>query len=464
MRAVLRNLGNLLIILSIFLIFPIIIAFYYGENSGLFIITLFVSASLGLFLRQTFEGKDLDLTKGLVLAALAYIIFSFIGMIPYMKTLSFLNALFESVSGFTTTGLTTINELSFISRSLLFWRAETQWIGGIGIVVLFLFIISYLSKPKGIEEYSASVETSSSLYKAAGFSEKISATIRNTTKRVFVIYIIYTFAGIFLLRIFGLPNLEAITMGLTSISTGGFVTTNVLDYGNWALTVLCVLMVFGSVSFFLHDRILRGRIFELFRKRETKIFISLIALGFLASITVVKNPKVVLFQLISAFTTTGYSIVEINGLPYLFIAIMAIGMIIGGNIASTAGGLKIFRVMLLFKSIPWLIKKLSTPVTAIVPFRIGKNVVEEEDLVITQVLFTAYVLMIILGSVVLMILGYSFLDSSFQTISALGTVGLQTIDIGAAGIIVKLILMACMLLGRLEIFPVLVLIRRLFVK
>lgn len=464
MRVVLRNLGNALLILSVFLILPLIVSLVYGENSFLFIAALAASLVLGVIFRMSFDYGALDFTRGLVLAACSYIAFSVIGIIPYLRTLTFSNALFESVSGFTTTGLTTISDLEIMPKSLLFWRAETQWIGGIGIVILFLFIITYLSRPRRMEELSASVETSSSLYQAAGFSEKIQATIKQTAKRVFNIYLIYTIAGIILLTIAGMPFYDSIAMAFTSISTGGFVTRNVLDYNNWVLLILGILMVAGSVSFFLHDKLLRGKIIELFRKTETKIFISLIAVAFLISLVAVKNIKVILFQLISAFTTTGYTLVDVTGLPSLFISVLIIGMAIGGNIASTSGGIKIFRISLLIKTIPWVIKKLSSPSTSVIPFKINDKVVEDKDIVITQVFFTSYVLIAVISTLLLMILGNSFLDSGFQAISALGTVGLQTLDIASAGIIAKIILMACMLLGRLEIFPIMVLLRRLFVK
>ena len=465
MNAVLRNLGNLLIILSFFLLAPIAISLYYGENFLLFMITLIIALGAGIFLRKKFDDGILDLTKGLILATTSYILFSVIGAIPYRAALTTTNSLFESVSGFTTTGLTTINDLSEIPRSILFWRAETQWIGGIGIVLLFLFIITYLSRPKKTDEYSASIETSSSLYKAAGFTEKIDSTVKKTTKRVINIYILYTAIGIVLLAVSGIPLYESVTLSMTSISTGGFTANDISGYNNWALAVLCIMMILGSTSFFMHDKLLRGKMMYFLKKAETRTFASLIAISVLAALPFIKDVKIIIFQLISAFTTTGYSLTQINTLPAILIALICAGMFIGGNIASTAGGIKIFRFYVLVKAVPWIIKKISTPVTAIVPFKIEEGkVMDEEDIILTQILFSTFMFAIALATMTLMLLGHGFLDSAFQTISAIGTVGLQTMDIAASGALAKTALIACMILGRLEIFPVLVLLRRLFTR
>ena len=232
MNILIRYLGYILLISSLFRIIPIIAGIIYSEPVLTFILSLVVSLFLGLVLlwvdkrynphRSPFSLSQLSMPHALVLVGLSFIILPLIGAISFLPSFNynFLNAFFESISGFTTTGLTLYNSLEGLPRSLLLWRAETQWIGGIGIIMVFLFIISRL-KFHGKEE-DTQIEATSSLYQAQGFQEKIEPNLMKSSKNVLIVYGGYTILGIIALYFTGMSFFEAISLSFTSLSTGGF--------------------------------------------------------------------------------------------------------------------------------------------------------------------------------------------------------------------------------------------------
>lgn len=473
MLTLLRNLGYLLIISSFFRIVPIIAALFYGESFNGFLISFGLSFIIGILLVLfTRPGKDevskvLTLTEGLLLGALAFIILPLIGMISYLPSLdyNFLNAYLESISGFTTTGITVYDSLSDLPRSLLLWRAETQWIGGLGIIIIFLFLFSGRRKSQqkmaDLEEAS---EASMALYQAQGFKEKMEGGLRNTLAIIMGIYFGYTLIGILLLWFTGMPLFDAIAMSFTSLSTGGFAVTDEFYTNGWQLLVLDLLMIFGAISFITHNKLLQMKWKEFFKSFEKNVFLIFILVGALLSLIVMIDVKMVFFELISAFTTTGYSVSNLALLPQLFIFIMVIGMIVGGSSASTAGGIKVFRLYYLFRAIPWHLKKLSNPPSAVIPLQIHGEETDEKDLSNIAIFVISYFIILLLGTLIFMLYGFGFFDSSFQMISSLGNVGLQSVEIATLNPLLRVILIFAMLLGRLEIFPILILLRQVFKK
>ena len=474
MNILIRYLGYILLISSVFRIVPIIAGIIYGESIITFVLSLFISLILGSILLwyekknnsegSSFSLNQLDLPNALMLVGLSFILLPLIGSISFLPSFNynFINALFESFSGFTTTGLTLYNSLEGLPQSLLLWRAETQWIGGIGIVMVFLFIISRL-RFHGKEE-TTQIESTSSLYQAQGFQEKIEPNLMKSSKNVLIVYGGYTLLGILLLYFTGLSLFEAISLSFTSISTGGFIVSDTLQVSNIQLTILSVLMLLGSISFITHNKLLKRKFKEFFKSFEKNLFFVFLIIAICLTLFVFKDIKIILFQLISAFTTTGYSLTNISLLPPLFVMLIMAGMLIGGSIASTSGGLKVSRFYTLLRMVPWMIKKISSPRHAIIPLKIRNQVVKEKDLLIIMVFTTLFFLIFFTGTIIFLLLGFSIIESSFQMASALGTVGLQTVDLMVVPVIGKIVLIVAMLLGRLEIFPLLILIRKLFVR
>jgi trk system potassium uptake protein TrkH len=473
MKILVKYLGYILIISAFFRIVPIASALAYGESPATFIATFLISLLLGAWLlhidkKMKSREKTLTLTHGLMLVALSFIILPLIGAISFLPSFGYnpLNAVFESVSGFTTTGLTLYESLDSLPRSLLIWRAETQWMGGIGIIMVFLFIFSRLrAHSHGPSDGArAGEQTSMTLYQAQGFPEKLESGFRKTVENIMMIYLGYTALGIILLLAAGMPVFDSVGMSFTSISTGGFTVRDSFYSNSLQLMVLGVMMLLGSISFIAHNKLLQRKFREFLSFFEKNVFFAILAVAVAVTLAVYTDIKVVLFQLISAFTTTGYSITDVALLPHIFIMIIMLGMIIGGGMASTAGGMKVFRVFYLLKSIPWTIRKLSSPPNAVIPLKVNKEPVEEGSLQIVQVFALCYILILIAGTAVFILGGHSFIDSSFQVTSALGTVGLQTMELAGLGAVCKAVLILAMLLGRLEIFPLLVLARKIFVR
>ena len=221
-------------------------------------------------------------------------------------------------------------------------------------------------------------------------------------------------------------------------------------------------MLLGSISFIAHNELLKRKFKDFFSSFEKNVFFVFLIIAICLTLFVFKDLKIVLFSLISAFTTTGYSITDISVLPPLFIMLIISGMLIGGSIASTSGGLKVSRVYTLLRMIPWMLKKLSSPRHAIIPLKIRNQVTEEKDLLMVMVFAVLFFSIFFTGLIIFMLLGYGIVESAFQMASALGTVGLQTIDLMAVPAVGKVVLITAMLLGRLEIFPLLILIRKAF--
>lgn len=470
MNILLRYLGYILLISIGFRIIPIVAGIIYGESVILFLITSFISLVLGFVFirfgsRQNVSGtllEVLSLPQAFMLAGITFLLLPLISSITFLPSFqyNFINAFFESISGFTTTGLTMYPSLEHLPRSLLLWRAETQWIGGIGIVMIFLFIITRLQFYA--KEEQTQVISTLSLYETQGFSQKLEPNLKKSSKNIVIIYGAYTFLGIILLHFSGMSLFESVALAFTSISTGGFIVTNTLNASNLQLIILCALMLFGSISFVVHNMLLQRKFKEFVLSYEKNIFLLFLLLGFGLTLFVFTNVKVIIFQLVSAYTTTGYAITKIAALPHLFIMIMMIGMIVGGSVASTSGGIKIARIYALLAIIPWIIKKLTSTRHVVIPLKINKKVVEEKDLFIIVVFISLYFLALFAGTMIFLILGYKFFDAAFQVASALGTVGLQTINLVTVPIIGKIVLILAMLLGRLEIFPLLILVISLF--
>lgn len=471
MEIVLKHLGYLLMIFSVFPLLPVLYALLASESIIPFLSPMLISFLIGFWLvkRKGAEGKDVsftsfDIPRSISLFALSFISVSLLGAIPFfmIQGFSFIDSLFESVSGFTTTGLTVFNAFDGVSRSLLLWRAETQWIGGLGMLLLFLIIVSAMRRQESLKDTTTKARAIANLYQAQGASEKIEANMKKSIRNTVLIYLGYSVLGILLLAIVGLSAFEAVSICLTAISTGGFSVTNEF-YTSWSvLGVLLFLMIAGSTSWVLHDRIFKGALRDVLRDRAFRFYLFVLVVASVLVIFSLGDVKVAVFEIVSAFTTTGYSIVDVSALPAFVIFLIMCGMIIGGMIGSTAGGIKINRFLILLKSIPWLVRKIANPSGAIIPMKSGRKVIDDENILLVDAFSAIYFIVLFSGTAVLMLTGLSFLDSSFQTASALGVVGLSTTAVSAFSGLAKSVLIVSMLFGRLEIIPLLVLGRFIY--
>lgn len=450
-RSIFSYLGMVLVVLAGLMLLPLAASFVFAEDVYIpFIFGALLSFTLGIVLTKKFRKEPLTLGSAMVLAGLTFVTVSLVGSVVYLDHLQAVDAVFESVSGFTTTGLTVVSPED-LPHSILLWRALTQWIGGIGILVIFLLL---LSSP-GMSSYY--------IYRAEGRTHRIEAGVYSTVKKIFMIYGFYTIAGITLLFIAGMPLFDSFLHTFTSLSTGGFSIKNasIGAYNNpFIEIVIILLMVVGGTSFFIHSRLFERKFREYLKNSETHLFWILVVifsvLLSLSFLTISDSVRSGIFHTFSALTTTGYTI-GTQAYPELSKFLLIILMIMGGFAGSTAGGLKLVRVGILGKAVEWVSKKISYPVSAVVPFKFNKKVVSEEELSIIALFSFVYILILVISTVILGFMGYSPIDSFFVSASAEGTVGLTTIEVASMGVPGKVVLMVDMLLGRLEILPFFVL-------
>ncbi|MFH1978029.1 MAG: TrkH family potassium uptake protein [Candidatus Aenigmatarchaeota archaeon] len=456
-KSVFSHVGMILEMFAIMSLIPIFISFIFGENMYTpFFLTAVLSFAIGSLLDKKFPKNDLDLGSSMAVASISFVLLSLFGAIPFLPYASPVDAVFESVSGFTTTGLSVLN-VELIPNTLLFWRSFTQWIGGIGILLIFLLLVG----SPGI--------SSNYLYKAEAREEKIEASIQHTVKKIFKIYGMYTIVGIILLSLVGMPIFDAILVSFSSISTGGF-TAKAGGIGAYNIPmaefVIVLLMIVGATSFFIHDKLLKKQLFTYVRNAETKLFWGLIAV-FASLLTISfldtgQGFRHGIFLAFSALTTTGFT--TTSQIPPISMLLLIILMVIGGYAGSTAGGIKLIRFGIIGKSIPWLARKISYPPEAVIHFKIKEKTIKESELTIISLFISIYIIILLIGTVVITFLGYSPLDAFFHVTSAQGSVGLSTIPLADMHFVGKIMLMINMLLGRLEIFPFIILLYAFYRK
>ncbi|UCE39220.1 MAG: TrkH family potassium uptake protein [Thermoplasmata archaeon] len=418
------------------------------------------------FLSMILLGKPsrLGYDEALSIAAFGWLLLTFVGSLPFSLSgyLSGLDGFFESMSGFTATGLTMFSDVESLPRAILFWRSFTQWIGGVGVIVLFL---SILIRSSGI---------AAKLYKAEGRTDRIATNIVSTARRIWGIYILYTVLCIIgLIALMGVgKTFDAVNVSMTCLATGGFAVTNdsIAAYPGYIATFIIPFMILGGISFASHRHLLK-RNFKEFFTIEVKAILLII---FLASILLMTRLGGLdsFFQTASALTGTGFSTATIREWDDFSKFILSILMVLGGGYGSTSSALKMIRVVIIIYAVAWVVKKFLYSRKAVIPFKIGRNTYPVEEIRIATLYSILYILVLCLGALVFMATQapegfygangpetYTAADSLFEVASAEGNVGLSTgITNAAMPGHLKVVLIIEMWVGRLEIFPVLTLL------
>ncbi|MEA3229993.1 MAG: potassium transporter TrkG, partial [archaeon] len=379
---------------------PIIVAYIYGESPTPFFAAFTIAVFMGIFLEKYFQKETLDLSRGLIITALTFIMFSILGAIPFMlmdtgNQMSTIDALFESVSGFTTTGLTVFSSVETLPKSILFWRSEMQWLGGMGIIILFLSIL------RGLKTSSIA------LYSAQGYHDKIAPTIKETSQKMIKIYLVYSILGASLLYLSGISVFEAMTTMFSAISTGGFTVVDQFYTNSWTLAVVSVLMILGSINFIIHDKIFKKQFSIVKNNIEIKSFFIILTAFISLAYLVSGSLGISAFQMISAMTATGFCITNVSMLAPAVIFMIIMAMVMGSSSGSTAGGIKQLRLIFGLKSIIWAVKKTTYPKDAIIPFKINGECIDEDVIKITQIFIFTYILILVLGTLGLVLYGYT---------------------------------------------------------
>jgi trk system potassium uptake protein TrkH len=450
MKAVIANLGFILQTTGIVTLFAVIPAFAYNEQKPLisFFITSVVFLVAGFLMNALCQRKELDFKSSCILISIAFFALGIIGAIPFLYsnvftgadvTSKIINSFFESVSGYTSTGMSMITNLDTMPRSIIFYRGLTQWIGGIGIVFIVLVFF----------DSSDSLEK---LGKAIGF-KKLTSTMTNTYIRIFGIYSAYTIIFFGILYATGIRDwVTNISLVLSGISTGGFSPANDLS----ALMkfpsniVMIFLMIAGATSFVVHFRIFLGK----FKKAANLEFVVFVSLIFVFSIIFWLTSKADIaasfFHVTSAATTTGYSYINPGSMAPSAIILLLILMFIGGSTYSTAGGVKVMSIIIFFKSIYWIMKGIFNG--NLEPFVLRRKELSYLDVSSSLVLIIVAMSIIILLAFVFTCFGYSMQDSIFEITAAISngglSVGIATPSLEAG---LKLVLAFVMIIGRIGI-------------
>lgn len=472
-KTILHFTGNTLMLLAVAILIPIIVALIYNEPRYIFpfLISAVISAIIGVSLAKLFKAEmKLNLKSAMIFSTIIWLIACAIGALPYFFSgeLSYLNAYFEAMSGFTTTGFSMYPNLDAVSFTMNFWRGFTQWIGGLGIIFLLLAVL----RSTGVDVMR--------LYLAEGREERLVPSIRHSTRIIVYIYLLFTGIGIILFLAAGMPLFDSIFHTFVSLSTGGFGmhNTSVLFYNNvWIEIAAMIVMMIGATNFALHYTVLKGNWREYFKDIETKVAYSLIILSTVLVTFVLYNNQVygndlllnfrfALFQMVSAITTTGLQTAFYPDLLSKWIGLgtflLTIIMIIGAGSLSTGGGIKWLRFGVLLKGMFWQVKSFILPGKAVMPKRIhhvSELKITDDVLRVTGAfVFTYFVIYII--SVVIILIYYNDISRViFEVASALSNVGLGSgIMTPDSPPITKIVFIIDFWVGRLEIWPVLLLI------
>lgn len=472
-KSILKVLGYLLTIEGFLLLVPLAVEIADGESEWLGFV---IASCLGLLSGQLMvrlpgsERPVLRRREGFLLVSTAWVVCSLVGMIPFMMSghpLSLSDAFFETVSGFTTTGATTIADVEALSRGVLLWRSMTQWVGGLGIILFILALLPQLNEDSGLAVFNA--ETTGITH------DKLHPRIRNTASALWKVYVVLSVVTVGLLWAGPMSFFDALNQAMTAVSTGGFSTRNASiafwhsDYINGVLTVS---MLLGGVNFALLYGAWKGRWRELMGNDVLKAYLLIVGACYaLILLSMLLNPVgggvdrlffEPLFHVVSAITTTGFSLGDFSGWGQVSLMVTFLLMFSGACAGSTTGAVKVDRLVVLWKNISNEVKKVVQPkrITAV---RVNGTLVPQTELGRILAFVAIYIGLIGLGTLVLCFYGIGLTDSAFAVMSCLGTNGLGYGLTGAAGgfhllpDVVKWLLALLMLAGRLELFSVVVL-------
>ena len=470
--------GMLLCILSLFMMIPAFVDWLYGNNDwpafvGASLLTLFVGAILYLSNRDS-TTEHLELRQAFLLTNSAWISIALFGSLPFLLSeidMSFTDAIFESTSGITTTGATVINNLEATSHGILIWRALLQWLGGVGIIVMALAVLPMLSIG-GMQLFKTeSYETPDKVVpKAASFAAGIS-----------IVYITLTVAWALMLWFAGMPLFDSIAHAMTTLATGGYSTRSdsLAAFNSSSIEMIVIFgMIVGSLPFVHYLAITKKGLKNLFKDDQVKLFLTLIVFVVLIvsiylnlnDIPFLEALRLASFNVISIITGTGFGTSDFNNWGGFPTTILLILMFIGGCAGSTTCGLRMARIQVLVANAKAQISKLIRPHAVVVSYYNQKPIPEN----VAESVMGFFFLYIISFAVIACLLGGLGLDlitAISGAASAIGNVGPGLGDIiGPSGTyqsipeLGKLFLCAGMILGRLEIFAILVMFSPLFWK
>ncbi len=468
-RMVFGTVGKIVWAEALLLLLPYVVSLIYKEAcANAFLITILIAAAVGTLLVLLFRKKD-DLIyskEGFLTVSLSWIILSLIGALPFRisgEIPHYVDAVFEIVSGFTTTGASILTDVEAMSKGLLFWRSFTHWIGGMGVLVFIMAIIPNVSK-RSIHIMRAEVP--------GPVKGKLVPKMRDSAKILYLIYIAMTALQVFLLRVGGMPWFDSLVHAFGTAGTGGFgiKADSVGSYNSYLQWVITIFMILFGINFNVYYLILIRRFRSVAKSTELWVYLGIVLVA-VVCISVNIYPmyndlsttvRDAAFQVGSIITTTGYSTTDFNLWPSFSKAILFSLMLIGACAGSTGGGFKVSRVIILFKKIGSEIKRLLHPRSVKIITLEGKRL-EEQTITGTAVYLAVYIICFIMLFLAVSIDNFDF-ETNFSAVAAcFNNIGPGFGIVGPMGsyaeysVFSKIVLTIAMLLGRLEIFPMIIL-------
>ena len=467
-KMVLYTMGRVVLLEAAFLVLPMAVSLLYGERCAVsFGLTILVALAVGFLLTFLCRGSHgtSSIKDGFMIVALTWIMLSAIGALPFVfsrEIPSYVDAFFETVSGFTTTGATILTDVEALSRGMIFWRSFTHWIGGMGILVFVVMLMKTTDRSINILKAEMPGPT----------VDKLAPKSRDTARILYVLYISLTVLETVLLLLGGMGLFDSVVHSLSTAGTGGFgaynaSAANFSPYIQWVLTVFMLLF---CVNFNLYYLLLLGRVRDIFRNTEFKVYLGIIA----AAVTIITVDILPLYQSFSTslrqasfrvaaiMSTTGFVTADFTVWSPLSKTLLLLLMFLGGCAGSTAGGLKLSRIIILCKMARRELRRTLRPRVVDV-IKMDGHRLEEQTAHSVAVYFALYMLCI---GALLVALSFSPFDletNLFSTVSCFNNVGPAFGMAGPVGNyslyqpVLKLLLCVGMLLGRLEIYPMLLL-------
>ena len=468
--AILNIIGHVMKYEIILLLIPFFVALFYGQgDANAFLYTVLLMIPIALILIKI-KGKKNEIyaKEGFLTVGLAWIVISFFGALPFVFSgaiPSLVDAFFETSSGFTTTGASILTEIQSLPKGILFWRSFTHWVGGMGFLI---FILALMPTFSGNTIHLLKAES------PGPTPGKIVPKIKQTAKILYAIYFVLTLIETIFLKSAGLSWYDSIIHALGTAGTGGFSNMNasVAAFNNPAVEwIITIFMLLFGVNFVLYFQLIRGNVKAFFKSEELKWYlIAVFASIIIIAVNIIpfnhgdvtKSIRDSAFQVSSIVTTTGYATVNFNLWPTLSKVILIMLMFMGAMAGSTGGGIKTIRIVIIFKAIRREIDKIIHP-RRVKSVKIDGNVVEEETISGVFLFIFAYIIISLIAIFIVSFDNFDVTTTVTSVIATLSNIGPGLEMVGPAGNfsafsdLSKLVLSFCMLAGRLEIYPMLIL-------
>ena len=472
-KNILYILGALLFFLGLTMFLPLVCSIYFGEaDYKALSVSMGITSLTGLLLFYLFKPSNGDLTlshrEGFIIVASGWFLAATFGSLPYLihgVLPSFVDAFFESISGFTTTGATVIPHIEGIPHGILLWRSLTQWLGGMGIIILSIAIFPLLGVG-GMQLYKAELPSP--------VKDKLTPRITETARTLWIVYIIISTVEFIMLLFGGMDVFNSLCHTFTTMSTGGFSTSDASIaqfHSTYIDGVITLFMLIAGINFTLHYSLIVGNFRAVLTNSELRFYLG-IALTAVIIVTINLRLHVfdeigtclryASFQVISIVTTTGFTTANFSEWPSLSKIILLLLMFVGGSAGSTGGSIKCLRILLILKHSYRELYRLVHP-HAVTAVKLGKRIVYPETMASIWGFFILYLAVTVIAAIILTVLGLDVMTAFSSVAATIGNVGPGFGAVNPSSTyseipyLGKWVLSLCMLLGRLEIYTVMIL-------